>query len=110
MLTGAAGRLGTTLRNFLSDKDHFRCLGIQPVDHEKDTVTADIKDFESLISAMAGIEAVVHQTSNPDIDQPWERVYANEAAGTYNVFDAARRAGVKKVIYAFLPRTWDGRK
>lgn len=100
LLTGAAGSIGTSLRKHLGNQYHFRCLDSKPVRKEEDVVTVDIMDFESLLNSMVGIDAVIHLAANPDQNQPWEEVYANGIGGTYNVFEAARRAGVKKVIYA----------
>jgi len=110
LLIGAAGTIGTSLRKYLDNQYHFRCLDIRPVKQEADAVTADIKDFESLLHAMAGVEAVIYLATNPDRNQSWEKVYAHGIAGTYNVFEAARRAGVKKVIYAIPPLCWAGGK
>ncbi len=99
LLTGAAGHIGTSLRNYLGNKYHFRCLDIKQVEDEEDVITADITHFEAVLNAMEGVEAVVH-LAHPGFDRPWEDVYANGTAGTYNVFEAARRAGVKKIVYA----------
>jgi uronate dehydrogenase len=100
LLTGAAGSIGTAMRNCLGSKYHFRCLDIKPIEDEEDVVIADFLDFDALFNAMQGMDAVIHLATNPGFDSKWEDVYSNGIAGTYNVFEAARTAGIKKVIYA----------
>lgn len=100
LLTGAAGTIGTALRNSLGSKYHFRCLDIKPIDDEEDVVIANILDFDALLNAMQGMQAVIHLAANPGFDRTWQDVYSNGIGGTYNVFEAARLAGVKKIIYA----------
>ena len=100
LLTGAAGRIGTSLRHDLGEDYHFRCLDCRPVPHAKDVRIADITNFKALLKAMRGVDAVIHLAANPNIDQPWEDVYTSGIGGTYNVFEAARQAGVKQIIYA----------
>jgi uronate dehydrogenase len=100
LLTGAAGSIGTAMRNCLGSKYHFRCLDIKPIEDEEDVVVANILDFDALLNAMQGMEAIIHLATNPGFDRTWEDVYSNGIAGTYNVFEAARKAGIKKVIYA----------
>jgi nucleoside-diphosphate-sugar epimerase len=61
---------------------------------------ADIADFGAVASAMAGIEAVVHLAADPDGRAGWDSVLANNIIGTHNIFEAARLAGVRRVIFA----------
>lgn len=100
LLTGAAGRIGTSLRTILGHAYQFRCLDISPVEDEEDVIVASTLDFAALLKGMENVDAVVHLAGNPDPDQSWEDVYASSIGGTYNVFEAARRTGIKKVIYA----------
>ncbi len=100
LLTGAAGLIGTSLRNSLSNKYLFRCLDVVPVENEDDVVIADVKDFKAVMTSMIDVDAVIHLAANPGIAQSWEDVYYDGIGGTYNVFEASRKAGIKKVIYA----------
>ncbi len=100
LLTGAAGSIGTALLNCLGNKYHFRCLDIKPVEDQEDMIISDILDFDALFNAMEGMEAVIHLATKPGFDRSWQDVYSNGIGGTYNVFEAARRARVKKVIFA----------
>jgi uronate dehydrogenase len=100
LLTGAAGTIGTSLRQHLENDYHFRCLDIKPVADGEDVVIADITDFNAVMSAMHGVDAVIHLAADPHVNQPWETVYTSSISGTYNVFEAARLANVSKIIYA----------
>lgn len=100
LLTGAAGTIGTALRNRLAVQVDFRCLDVQPVEDAVDFVQTDILDFPTLLQAMDGIDSVIHLAGHPGFDQPWETVYRDGIGATYNVFEAARQAGVPQVIYA----------
>ena len=100
LLTGAAGSIGTSLRNQLSKKYNFRCLDIKKTKNEKEVVVANITNFKAVLSSMDGIDAVVHLAANPNDTQSWNDVYHDGIGGTFNVFEAARQAGIKKIIYA----------
>ena len=74
-------------------------------------VTASITDLGAMTAACAGVDAVIHLAAIAD-EAPWERIAAVNIEGTYVVFEAARRAGVPRVIYAssnhavgFAPRS-----
>jgi nucleoside-diphosphate-sugar epimerase len=60
---------------------------------------ADLTDFAALQKAVAGMDVVVHLAADAD-GRSWESVLNNNIIGTHNVFEAARLAGVKRVIYA----------
>ena len=98
LLTGAAGNIGRSLRQLMGDRYHFRCLDIRP--DSDDMLMVDITDFQAVREVMSGVDAVIHLAANPSIKQPWEDVYTSSIGGTYNVFEAARQAGVRKIIYA----------
>ena len=61
---------------------------------------ADVSDFAAVAQALAGMEAVVHLAADPDGRAGWDSVLANNIIGAHNVFEAARQAGVRRVIYA----------
>ena len=100
LLTGASGEIGVSLRSQLSGDYHFRCLDFRRIPDAKDVRRVDIQNFKGLLKAMRGVDAVIHLAANPSVDQPWEDVYKSGIGGTYNVFEAARQAGVKQIIYA----------
>jgi len=100
LLTGAAGRIGVSLREHLGEHYHLRCLDRARVANAKNVRVVNIRNARQVLKAMQGMDAVIHLAANPNCDQSWNDVYTDGIEGTYNVFEAARKAGVKKIIYA----------
>lgn len=98
LLTGAEGTIGTAVREYLGDRYEIRSLTRRPVDFPSHV--ADIADFEAIRPAFDDIDVVVHMAASASIEAPWEDVLPNNLIGVYNVFEAARRAGVPAVVFA----------
>ncbi len=90
-VTGSTGGIGRILRDGLSDRFAVRWLSRDD---------ADITDLGSLERAFAGADAVVHLAAAAEIQAPWEQVLPANIVGAYNTFEAARRAGVRRVVFA----------
>ena len=78
---------------------------------DEERVTASVTDLDAMTAACAGVDAVIHLAAIAD-EAPWERIAAVNIEGTYVAFEAARRAGVPRVVYAssnhavgFAPRS-----
>jgi NAD+ dependent glucose-6-phosphate dehydrogenase len=63
-------------------------------------VLSDLSDLGALTRSLAGIDVVVHLAADPRADASWERVLASNVIGARNVFEAAHRARVHRVVYA----------
>jgi uronate dehydrogenase len=103
LITGAAGLVGRGLRRELAGSGlTLRLLDRQPVSalapHET-AVLGDISDLPLLTASMQGVRAVVH-LAGCTTDAPMEDQVAGNVVGAFNVFEAARLAGVERVIYA----------
>jgi NAD+ dependent glucose-6-phosphate dehydrogenase len=61
---------------------------------------SDLSDLDTLVGAFQGIDVVVHMAADPRGDAPWESILASNIIGARNVFEAARLAGVTRVVYA----------
>ena len=61
---------------------------------------ADIADLEAIRPAFDGVDVVVHLAAIARGNATWEEVLNHNVIGTYNVFEASRRAGVKRIISA----------
>jgi hypothetical protein len=113
LITGAAGRIGDMLRPRLAAPGRvLRLLDrvALTAGPGEQVVQADVTDMAALTMACAGVSAVVH-LAGISSEAPWEQVAAANIHGTYVVFEAARRAGVDRVIFAssghavgFIPR------
>jgi len=103
LITGAAGRIGSSLAPQLKDRYELR-LNCYPAAPEHpavdDVMVADISVYEKIAPAMQGIDAVVHLAGEPSTQAPWEVVRSWNIEGTYNVLEAARQAGVRRVVFA----------
>ena len=69
---------------------------------------ADIADLEAILPAFEGKDTVVHLAAIARVDATWEELLNANVIGTYNVFEAARRAGVKRIVYASSGATISG--
>lgn len=98
LITGAEGLVGTVLRPGLADK--FRLLPLTRTPQAYSSHVADIQDLAALTPAFQGVDAVIHLAGTVDLSATWEQVLPHNIIGTRNVFEAARLAGVKSVIYA----------
>ena len=103
LITGAAGRIGSSLAAHLKDRYDLRVHYHRTIPEQPpvpDQVIADVSKFEQIAPAMVGIDAVVHLAGDPSPRAPWESVLERNIIGTYNVFEAARQAGVRKLVFA----------
>jgi uronate dehydrogenase len=115
LITGGAGRIGTKLRRELASAfDLIRTFDRVPVADPgpgEESVVGDLGDMAALEAAMAGMDGVVHLAAIPN-EQPWEVMLRTNVIGTWNVYEAAFRSGVRRVVFGssnhavgFYPRT-----
>ena len=103
LITGAAGEIGSVLRAGLYDGTRqLRLLDIkpqQPARAGEELVTADLADMGALEQAARGVDCIVHLAGVPR-EGAWEAILPSNIVGTFHLFEAARRAGVKRIIFA----------
>ena len=103
LLTGAAGALGRWLRPRLIEK--YGRLRVSdradpgPLHKGEEGIVADLANFELVSRAVAGAKAIIHFGAY-SIEAKWETILPANIIGTYNVFEAARLHGVKRIIFA----------
>ncbi|MFT5087860.1 MAG: NAD+ dependent glucose-6-phosphate dehydrogenase [Planctomycetota bacterium] len=61
---------------------------------------ADLTNLSALEKAMEGVDVVVQLAADPRPDASWENVLSSNIVGARNVFEAAHRCGVKRVVFA----------
>ncbi|MEA2530080.1 MAG: dependent glucose-6-phosphate dehydrogenase [Thermomicrobiales bacterium] len=98
LVTGASGVIGKAVRDHLSDRYELHALTHRPA--EFPSHVADVADLDAIQPAFEGTDAVVHLAASASVATPWEDILHNNLIGTYNVFEASRRAGLKTVIFA----------
>jgi nucleoside-diphosphate-sugar epimerase len=106
LVTGASGVIGAAVREHLGGRYELHALTHRPA--EFPSHVADVADLDAIQPAFAGIDAVVHLAASASVASPWEDVLHNNLIGTYNVFEAARRQGVKAVVFASSNHTIGG--
>jgi uronate dehydrogenase len=103
LLTGAAGALGTQLRQSgqklgkivrLSARN--ACKDLEA--HEED-FPADLSDFEAVSNAVKGCDAIIHM-GGQGVEAAWNTILNANIVGSYNIYEAARQHGVKRIVYA----------
>ena len=116
LITGAAGQIGSMLRPRLARPGRtLRLLDMRaarrPAGPGEEVVVASATDMAAMTKACAGADAVIHLAGIAG-EAPWERILETNIQGTYTAFEAARRAGVPRVIFAssnhavgFTPRS-----
>ena len=107
LITGPGGRVGTKIVPLLREHYALRLLDAKALlcTGDDEFVQADIRDFDLLRKACEGVKAMIHLAAVPDEDDFHTRLLPMNLAGVYNAFEAARQAGLQKVIYASTCQT-----
>ena len=104
VLTGAAGRLGSYLREPLTKM----CDELVSTDLVDDIgtlypgesyVKADLSSLDAMLAVIKDADMVVHFGAIGD-EAAWDDILQSNIVGAYNVWEAAYRCGVKRVVYA----------
>lgn len=104
VLTGAAGRLGSYLREPLS-KMADELVSTDLADdignlYDGETyVSANLESLDSMIDLLSGADMVVHFGAIGD-EAPFDKILGPNIIGAYNIWEAAYRNGVRRVVYA----------
>jgi uronate dehydrogenase len=103
LITGAAGRIGRTLRQgFQGRFGVLRLLDLASLGTAKpgeEFVTADVRDLAAVTTAAAGVDGIVHLAGIPQEDT-FDRILQTNVVGTFNVLEAARRQGCARIVLA----------
>jgi len=102
LVTGSSGLIGGVLTRTLGDKYALSGLDRVLPDPAPDIpiTRADVGNFDAIRPAFDGMDAVVHLAADAGMHAPWESVLPNNIVATYNVFEAARQAGVNRLVFA----------
>jgi uronate dehydrogenase len=102
LITGAAGDVGTHIRRELASTYVFRASDLRPVTQafspNETYVKADIAQFSDALQITQGVDAIIH-LGGYAVEGPWEGILSANIIGCYNVFEAARRNGVQRILF-----------
>ncbi len=103
LLTGAAGGVATWLRpRLLKRYGALRLTDLNAPGDLRDGetfVAADLSDLAAVEQVCSGVDGIVHM-GGFSVEGPWDTILNANIIGTYNLFEAARRQGVKRVVFA----------
>lgn len=103
LLTGAAGGLGRELRRRL--KPHCRTLRLSDIADlgeaapGEELMPARLEDADAVLALLQDVDAVVH-LGGVSTEQPWAPILQANIIGVYHLYEAARKQGVKRVVFA----------
>ena len=97
-ITGGGGTIGRVLREGLREAYAVRTIDVAPGSDVD--VVADTRRVERTRAAFSGADAVVDLAANANLDASWDDVSRNNIAATVATLEAARRAGVGRVVFA----------
>jgi uronate dehydrogenase len=103
LMTGAAGMLGKALRAPLAnDCQTLRLSDLgameSPAAHEE-AIRCDLGDREAVLSLCEGVNAIVH-FGGVSTEQPFDAILHSNIIGLYNIYEAAREHGVRRILFA----------
>lgn len=102
LITGAAGDVATHLRREFAGRYTLRLSDLRPLKAKargEAFMQADISDLKACLRITRGVDAIVH-LGGYSVEGPWEDILQANIIGCYNVFEAARRNGVKRILFA----------
>ncbi len=102
LITGAAGDVGGHLRRELAGRYAPQLSDIRPVADrapDEEFVRGDCASLRDMLKITQGVEAIVH-LGGFSVEGSWETILRANIVGAYNVFEAARRNGVRRLVFA----------
>ena len=103
LLTGAAGGLGVALRERLkANCDVLRLsdkVAFGPVGEREEVMLADLADAGAVDALVQGMDAIVHM-GGVSTEAPFEPILQANIIGVYNLYEAARKHGVRRIVFA----------
>jgi NAD+ dependent glucose-6-phosphate dehydrogenase len=102
LITGATGNIGLLLVDRLAGDYEIVQHGRTPKTDEQEEVLrrVDLTDEDAVVELMEGVDTVVHLAGEASPDAEWDSVLQSNIVGYRNVLEAARRTGVRRVVFA----------
>jgi uronate dehydrogenase len=103
LITGAAGGIGDRLREEIRGRYPIVRLSdlkpLRPARDGEEVMPADLADLAACEAICRDVDGVVHLGGH-SVEGSWEIILKANIEGTYNLFEAARRQGVKRIVFA----------
>ncbi len=101
LITGANGTVGSAIADRLGDREEYEFTYTDVEPHpDRETVVADVTEYEEIRDAIAGHDAVIHLAAAVDLSADWDEILRVNVQGTYNVIEACAEAHVERVLFA----------
>ncbi|KFE57112.1 NAD-dependent epimerase/dehydratase family protein [Pseudomonas syringae] len=104
LLTGAAGGLGKVLRKSL--RPYAKTLRLSDIsemapaaDASEEVQICDLSDKQAVHQLVEGVDAILH-FGGVSVERPFEEILGANISGVFHIYEAARRHGVKRIIFA----------
>ncbi len=103
LITGAAGGLGTMLRERMRGRARvLRLADIAPIPDPQpgeEIVQCDLADAAAVDAMVEGCDAILHM-GGISVEQPWEPILQANIIGLFNLYEAARAHGQPRILFA----------
>lgn len=106
LVTGARGAVGSAAAQELRRRGHFvRGFDLRPMDNVDEAHLGDLANRAAVETAVEGMDAVVHLAATPDAADFLTMLLQPNIVGVYQVFEAAKKHGVQRLVYASTVQT-----
>lgn len=103
LITGYKGLVGQVLWKNLGDEFELYGLDLAIGEKAKNIFQADIRDdqqVEAVFDRIPALTYVLHLAGDPRVEAPWESAFQVNIGGTQNIYEAAHRHSVKRIVFA----------
>lgn len=102
LVTGAAGGVARQIRPLLREHYRLRLSDRMPLPDatpDEAVATADLGDIDALRAAVRGVDGILH-LGGYSVEADWEVILDANIIGARNLFEAARREGIRRIVFA----------
>ena len=103
LLTGAAGMLGNILRDNLNGwQSILRLSDIKDLGKPRDgeeIIECDLSDIDKVMDLVEGCDYIIH-LGGISTENSFNNILEANIKGAYNIYEAARKKGVKRILFA----------
>lgn len=96
LLTGAAGGLGTLMRELLPQHGYeLRLLDVRPIEDAPEAIVADLNDTAALREAVRGVDGVLH-LAGISLESTFDKILESNIKGLYHLYEAVREEAASR--------------